>query len=65
MNRGDSVRKNCNCCGKQIVSYSVGKHDEHITEGPAVYDVSGYICRYCSYELDDNGLFLEEQGKGD
>lgn len=53
----------CACCGKQIVKYSVSRYDEFSTNGPVVFmgPTLGVSCKYCSEDLNENGLFPEEE----
>lgn len=54
----------CTCCGKQIVKDQHPKpNNPYITiqEGAKKDCGSKIICGYCAKDLDENGLFPEEQ----
>jgi hypothetical protein len=53
----------CCICGRQVVSYPCQQNDKLITNGPVTYmgPTLGVACRFCSVDLDENGLFPEEQ----
>lgn len=53
----------CTCCAKQIVSYKVEPNDKYCTNGPCIsMGTLGWSCYCCSQDLDQNGLFPEEEG---
>ncbi len=51
----------CCCCSKQIVKYNCHPNDKRITSGPGVRMCGNdWCCNECSKDLDENGLFPEE-----
>lgn len=59
------VRLYCYCCGKQAVKNGKPpRHDKYTTtlEGArAGFNSDEVFCGYCAEEMDENGLFPEEQ----
>ena len=54
----------CCICGKQIIRDLVGHGDKFVTCGPVIHmGCNTFACIYCSAELDENGLFLDERSK--
>jgi hypothetical protein len=52
----------CCCCAKQIVQYDVRQDDKYVTCGPVIAMGFGKVCcKFCSKDLDENGLFPEER----
>lgn len=52
----------CDCCGKQIIK-GFGRPDKYVTYGPTTFlGINTHACKECSKDLDENGLFPEEQG---
>jgi len=62
-----SVRLYCCCCGKQAIkSGKPSRHDKYTTtlEGArAGFSYGQVFCGYCAEEMDENGLFPEEQAQ--
>jgi hypothetical protein len=55
----------CMVCGRQIVSYRASD-DRIVGGGPFTRGVRGnFICRECSSELDENGLYPEERAQAE
>ena len=51
----------CCCCGRQIIGHGKSS-DQYSTYGPALRMIQNdYICKECSIDLDENGLFPEER----
>ena len=61
------VRLYCCCCGKQAVKNGKPpRHDKYTTtlEGArAGFSRGEVFCGYCAEEMDENGLFPEEQAQ--
>ncbi len=55
------ARITCACCGKQIVSYPCVE-DKWIAPGPPIsLGFNAWCCSICGIELNENGLFPEEE----
>ena len=61
------VRLYCCCCGKQAIKNGKPpRHDKNTTtlEGArAGFSRGEVFCGYCAEEMDENGLFPEEQAQ--
>lgn len=54
----------CCCCGKQALKGDVSQYDEYcttLTGARAGFKSDEVFCGYCAEDLDENGLFPEEQ----
>lgn len=63
------VRLYCCCCGKQALPSSCGKpsrdsrHTTTLIGARVGFKVGEVFCGYCAEEMDENGLFPEEQAQ--
>lgn len=60
-----NIRVYCCCCGKQVLrNEKPPRYDKYVTKsegGRAGFSVGEMFCGYCAEEMDENGLFPEEQ----
>lgn len=60
------MRIYCCCCGKQAIDGPVSRYDQHVTKidgGRTGFKKGEIFCGYCAEEMDENGLFPEEQAQ--
>jgi hypothetical protein len=56
----------CCCCGKQAIWESPPRDDPYTTTlfgAKTGFKIDEVFCGYCSEEMDENGLFPEEQAE--
>ncbi len=56
----------CCCCGKQALINQENRYDLYTTTlkgAVAAFESNEVICGYCAEDLDENGLFPEEQAQ--
>lgn len=65
MEEKQNIRLYCCCCGKQAIKdYKPSRYDKYTTtlEGSrSGFNLGEVFCGYCAEEMDENGLFPEEQ----